>query len=144
MRITVIDAGVALKTVIPDPLTDTCRFLLARLGKEGFELLAPSLWAYETTSTLTKTIHLGRMTVAQGRAALAQLEEIKVRLCSPDSAQARQAFEWTLQLRRAAAYDSFYLALAQSLQCDLWTTDQRLVNSAAAAHPWIRSVAEQA
>jgi predicted nucleic acid-binding protein len=47
-----------------------------------------------------------------------------------------QAFDWTLRLRRVAAYDSFYLALAQRLGCELWTFDRRLANAAAA--PWVR------
>jgi hypothetical protein len=37
---------------------------------------------------------------------------------------------------RAAAYDSSYLALAESLQCDLWTMDERLRN--AVNLPWVR------
>jgi hypothetical protein len=32
-----------------------------------------------------------------------------------------RAFAWTLRLDRAAAYGSFYLALAEELVCDLWT-----------------------
>jgi predicted nucleic acid-binding protein len=35
-----------------------------------------------------------------------------------------------MQLKRAAAYDSFYLALAETLRSELWTADKRLVNAA--------------
>jgi hypothetical protein len=42
------------------------------------------------------------------------------------------------RLKRAAAYDSYYLALAESLNCDLWTTDSRLVN--AVKLRWVRLV----
>ena len=45
------------------------------------------------------------------------------------------AFAWTRRLNRAAAYDSFYLALAEGLQCDLWTADRRLFN--AVDLPWV-------
>ncbi len=41
-----------------------------------------------------------------------------------------------VRLNRAAAYDSFYLALAESLGCELWTADQRLHN--AVDLPWVR------
>jgi predicted nucleic acid-binding protein len=39
-------------------------------------------------------------------------------------------------LNRAAAYDSFYLALAETLQCELWTADRRL--RSAIDLPWVR------
>lgn len=144
MRVAVIDANVVLKTFLPDPLSTSCRALLEHLEEERFELLAPHLWAYETTSSLTKAVRHGQITPEQGRRAMNKIHSLPIRLCRPDSAQSMDAFEWTLRLRRAAAYDSFYLALAESLQCNFWTTDQRLVNSVAAEHPWVRPVPEQA
>jgi len=144
MRVAVIDANVVLKTFLPNPLSPSCRAFLEYLQQERFELLAPDLWAYETTSALTKAIRHGQITPEQGRWAMNKIHSLPVRLCPPDAAQSMDAFEWTLRLNKTAAYDSFYLALAQSLQCDLWTTDRRLVNSVAAEHPWVRSVPEQA
>jgi predicted nucleic acid-binding protein len=49
--------------------------------------------------------------------------------------QVELAYDWTLRLKRAAACDSFYLALAETLHCELWTADQRLAN--AADVPWV-------
>jgi predicted nucleic acid-binding protein len=57
----------------------------------------------------------------------------------PGEEQASRAFAWTRRLDRAAAYDSFYLALAEELNCDLWTVDHRLAS--AANQPWVRLVA---
>ena len=48
------------------------------------------------------------------------------------------AYDWTLRLRRAAAYDSFYLALAETLGVDLWTTDRRL--RTAVDLPWVQAL----
>jgi predicted nucleic acid-binding protein len=47
---------------------------------------------------------------------------------------------WTLRLNRAAAYDSFYLALAERLGCNLWTADRRLWQAVSAG--WVRLVGE--
>jgi predicted nucleic acid-binding protein len=44
-------------------------------------------------------------------------------------------------LNRVAAYDSFYLALAERLDAPFWTADQRL--SRAANQPWINVVVEE-
>ncbi len=39
---------------------------------------------------------------------------MSVEIVQPDDAQLQKAFDWTLRLNRAAAYDSFYLALAEA------------------------------
>ncbi len=132
----VIDASVALKLVLPDPQREQVRALVSHLVGQGAELVAPALWAYETTSTLCKAVHFGQLTPDEGRHALNQLLGLSVRLVAPNVEQNRQAFEWTLRLKRASAYDSYYLALAEALRCDLWTADRRLFN--AVDLPWVR------
>ena len=136
----VIDASVTLKLVLPSPLRVECSALVNDLVSRGFELIAPALWAYETTSTLCKAVHFGQLTPDEGERTLLQLMSLGVRLVLPDVSQNRQAFDWTLRLNRAAAYDSYYLALAEALECDLWTADRRLLN--AVDLPWVRWVGE--
>jgi predicted nucleic acid-binding protein len=132
----VIDANLALKLVLPDPQREHASALVARLMSQGSELVAPALWAYETTSTLCKAVHFGQLTPDEGRRALSQLLGLGVRLVVPDVGQNRQALEWTLRLKRASAYDSYYLALAEALKCDLWTFDRRLFNAVDLS--WVR------
>jgi predicted nucleic acid-binding protein len=140
MKVAVIDASLAVKAVLPNPLRVSCRRILGFLLQERFELLAPALWIYETTSAVSKAIHFEELTPDEGRRALAQIQRLGVRICSPDAAEAQEALEWTLYLRRASVYDSFYLALAESQQCELWTADRRLYNSTSPHHPWVRAV----
>jgi predicted nucleic acid-binding protein len=132
----VIDANLALKLVLPDPQREHASALVARLMSQGSELVAPALWAYETTSTLCKAVHFGQLTPDEERRALSQLLGLGVRLVVPDVGQNRQALEWTLRLKRASAYDSYYLALAEALKCDLWTFDRRLFNAVDLS--WVR------
>lgn len=134
----IIDANVAIKMVLTDPLQERCRDLMARLVAGGHEVVAPALWAYEITSTLSKAVHLGQLTPVEGREALARIAALGIRLIPPDEAQNQRAFDWTLRLKRSTAYDSYYLALAETLECDLWTADRRLLN--AADLPWVRWV----
>ena len=64
-----------------------------------------------------------------------------MRTIPPDDVLAHAAYEWTLRLDRAAAYGSFYLALAETLHCELWTADRRLRN---AVHlDWVRGIDEE-
>jgi len=93
------------------------------------------LWLYEITSALCKAVHFGQITRDEGQQALTLAQKLGVQLFPPDDAQTRLAFDWTRRLRRAAAYDSFYLALAKALRGEMWTADKRLVNAAGVS--WI-------
>ena len=77
----------------------------------------------------------GRQWLA-GESRVSRLADGGVRVVAPDDELVRRAFEWTLRLDGAAAYDSFYLALAEELRCDLCTADRQLVR--AVNRPWVR------
>lgn len=132
----VVDAGLALKLVLPGPEQSRLQALADEWRRDGAALVAPDLWLYEVTSALAKAVHFEVLTEDEGRRALGLLHKLEVRLVPPDGAQAALAYDWTLRLRRAGAYDSFYLALAETLGVDLWTTDRRL--RAAVGQPWVR------
>ncbi|MDX9993415.1 MAG: type II toxin-antitoxin system VapC family toxin [Anaerolineales bacterium] len=123
----VLDASVAIKAILPNPLQGHCRALVETFAE--VQPVSPALWGHETTSAISKTVHFGQITEAEGRLALEQLAALNVQLFTPNLEQNQAAFDWTIRLKRAAAYDSYYLALAQSLDCDFWTADSRLFNA---------------
>ena len=102
-------------------------------------LHAPTLWVYETTTALCKAVFFDLLAVDHAEELLSLFQDLPIELVPPDADQCRRAFAWTCRLKRAAAYDSFYLAAAESLGCELWTADQRLHN--AVDLPWVRLVA---
>ena len=132
----VVDAGITLKLVLPGPEQARLQALADEWRRGGATLVAPDLWLYEVASALAKAVHFEVLTEDEGRRALGLLHRLQVRLVPPDAAQATLAYDWTRRLHRAAAYDSFYLALAETLGADLWTTDRRL--HAAVGLPWVR------
>lgn len=134
----VVDASFAFRLLFPGPTSAPFQELAGQWAHDGSELIAPTLWLYEMTSALCKTVRLGELGSSDGKRALDLVHRLGVRLISPDDALARSAFEWILRLNRAAAYDSFYLALAEELGCELWTADRRLFN--AVDLPWVRCV----
>ncbi len=107
---------------------------------EGYDAVAPALWAYEVTSAICKAIHFGHLTEDEGEQALHQLLQLNIMLKSPETVGNYRAMAWTRKLKRAAAYDSYYLALAEELRCELWTADQRLINGVNV--PWVRWVGD--
>lgn len=137
----VIDASAAIKAILPNPLQAHCLALVQTFAE--VQPVAPALWAYETTSAIAKAFHFGEITESEARRALEKLDTLGVRLFVPDADQNRAAFDWTLKLKRASAYDSYYLVLAQALECDFWTADKRLFHALNDAHlGWLHWIEE--
>lgn len=132
----VVDASFAIRLVMPHPNLDHFQNLSEQWLTEGFTLCAPSLWLYEVTSVTTKFVRFGDLDRQQGQELIQVLHNLGVVLFEMDISLITRAFDWTIQLNRAATYDSFYLALAEKLGCDFWTADQRLAN--AVSQPWIK------
>jgi len=134
----VIDAGLAFTLVAPNPRRIVVRELVREWTIAQRTLCAPSLWLYEVTSIFSKSVRFGELNETEAQKGLNMALSLGVQLISPDDTQARNAYIWTRRLQRAAAYDSFYLALAEDLKCELWTMDKKLAN--AVNQPWIRLV----
>ena len=132
----VVDASFTLRLILPGPQRDAAHSQAEQWLREGYQLRAPTLWVYEVTSALGKSTFFGLLTEEEAERSLTALEDLPIELVPPDAEQCRRALAWTRRLTRAAAYDSFYLAAAESLGCELWTADRRLRN--AADLPWVR------
>ncbi len=134
----VIDASFAFRLMLPGAHQKRCQALVTQWHTEGYVLCAPALWLYEITFALCKVVHFGQITRDEGQQILILAQKLGVQLFPPDDAQTIAAFDWTIRLQRAAAYDSFYLALAKTLRSELWTADKRLVNAAGVS--WIHLI----
>ncbi len=126
-KIAIVDASLVVKAILPNPEEAACRAVLERLW--GAQLVAPALWVYEITSTFARAVHFEQLTEDEGRAAINQAFALGIQFILPDETQSLLAYQWTLKLNRAAAYDSFYLAIAEALEAEFWTADQRLFRS---------------
>jgi predicted nucleic acid-binding protein len=136
----VVDASFAFKLILPGARQASSQGLVTEWKRAGYRLCAPTLWIYEITSALCKAVHFAALTPDQGQRALMLALKLDVQPVPPDDVQARLAFDWTVCLKRAVAYDSFYLALAETMECELWTADKRLCN--AVDQPWVRWAGE--
>jgi predicted nucleic acid-binding protein len=132
----VVDASFAIRLILPDPRRSALRARMEQWLLDGYELVAPDLWLYEMTTALCKAAFFGLVTAEEAENSLPLVSELPIQLVAADAEQARLAFAWTRRLNRAAAYDSFYLALAESLGCELWTADRRLHN--VVGLPWVQ------
>lgn len=117
--ILVLDAGVGYRLLTHQPERAALRAMISARIEAHCRLVAPTLWLYEVTSILTKAVFFRQLTRAQAEEAIILSRSYPLELIEPTDELTRAAFQWTLKLKRAAAYDSFYLALAQQLQCEL-------------------------
>ncbi len=124
----VIDANIAIYSVLKTPHSALAVRLLNQLTQEGAQLFAPSLWWFEVTSVVHnyRFARLISDSIAYSALEILTAEWGIQRIDVPE----RSAFDWATRLRQKAAYDGFYLAAAEQLGVDFWTADKALANNA--------------
>lgn len=123
-----VDAGLSLKLVLPEPDSPLARALWDEWREQRVTIVAPSLWAYETTSVIRNRTYRGLLSPDLEESALDVLQRLPIQLRRPDNLH-RRAWELARRFNRPAAYDMHYVALAEMLACPFWTADERLFNA---------------
>ncbi len=127
-----VDASVAIKWVVKSETwrKKARRFLLESL-QNGYTLIAPPLFAYETESVLQGRLQAKTMTVAAVDEALTRLATFRVQLVThPDMVTRARAI--ARQFNQPRIYDSLYAALAELRGCEFWTADKRFYDAVTA------------
>lgn len=114
----VIDASVAIKWVIEEQGTQEA------LSLRRHRLFAPDLLAAECANVLWKKARRNELTSQEALLAVRLLQRADIELV-PMRALLEPATRLAIALDHPA-YDCAYLALAESLSCDLVTADRRL------------------
>ena len=91
------------------------------------------------TNVLRRYYHADLLSRAAVDAALDEALSLPSQLHG-DPALHRRAARLADRLGLAAACDAHYLALAEMLECELWTADGRLARAVGPALPWVRLV----
>jgi len=139
----VIDASTAVYLVLDNPLSEKVDALWQVWVREGVGVCVPGLWLNEVTSALHKVTMQKAISEERALDALEAILSLGVEAYDQDADLCRTAFALASELGQLAAYDGFYLALAQGLETEFWTADKRL---ATRAHQiglsWVRWVGE--
>lgn len=126
----VLDCSVAVSWCFADEASAAGDALLRRLAADG--AVVPGLWFLELANVLLGGVRRGRISHAELRAFLGQLERLPV---AEDAETGGRAFGETLALAAAqdlTAYDAAYLELAMRRGLPLATRDTALVRAARA------------
>ena len=113
----VIDSGALLAGVLAEERTAVAQRLLKDWRDDGVVFAAPILFRYELVATMRKTVARNRLTETEAREVLNELLVTAVDFYISDQLLKR-AFEIATLLNHPTAYDSQYLAVAESLACE--------------------------
>ncbi|ACC82660.1 type II toxin-antitoxin system VapC family toxin [Nostoc punctiforme] len=119
----VLDASIAIKWFIPEVYSDAARRLLA----SNHTFLVPDFFFPEVGNVLWKQVRRGEDTAENARQILADLNAVPVEVYLSQLLMPL-ALDIALQSDRAV-YDSLYLVLAITQQCQMVTADEKFYNA---------------
>jgi predicted nucleic acid-binding protein len=144
LRAVVLDSSVAVKwlpILRQEPLVAEAQELRHKWEDGKVNIAVPDLFWMEIAAVLWKTQRRLTCTVAEAEAALQDLLELRI-----PTIESRPLLEMTLRIATRhdrVVYDGVYIALAQSLNAEFVTADEKLANAVAAYLPvkWIGAFA---
>ena len=107
----------------------------------GVEVTAPSLITYEVTNAIWQYEQAGDLSTDAAVRSVNRLNLLPIHLISIGEMHVR-ALEVVRRFPERKAYDSHFVALADLLDCELWTSDKKLYNRMNHQLPWVRLVDE--
>lgn len=105
--------------------------------QEEITLVAPTLLMYEVSNGLHRAAKALQMTPEEAEEFLERALNLGIRFYG-DSQLHREALVMAQRYNLPATYDAHYLALAQRLNLELWTVDERLFNSVKSSLEWVK------
>ena len=137
----VVDASVAFKWLVEEEHSDRATALTRLWDDQGTRLAAPPLLPFEVANALHRRVVRGELSVEVAGELMQDLTSVGIALHETSNLHSR-ALELAVQLNQGAVYDAHYLALAESLGCDLWTADQRFYRAARAGADTVHWIGE--
>jgi len=136
----VVDASVALKWALDDEeyVAQAVALRDDWIYRGKHRPVAPSLFYYEVINGLRTAVLRERITQEIGAELLKNLLAVGVRLVDPE---AGRIYQLSCDLR-IAAYDAAYLALAEALDCPLWTGDRPFYEAVHDGAPRVRWIGD--
>ncbi|MFN0074406.1 MAG: type II toxin-antitoxin system VapC family toxin [Chloroflexota bacterium] len=137
----VVDASLTLHAVLPSDHQAPALNQFETWMQVGEVFTTPSLWLAECASGIRRAIYLRQVTEPRGQALLRSLESLNVEIYPVDLPLCESALSWAQRLGQSRAYDGIYLALAERLGVECWTSDRRLTNGARQLGvEWVRTI----
>jgi predicted nucleic acid-binding protein len=135
---TCVDSSVLIRSIEKGPEPEIKKLWRAWL-RDKVMLHAPALLRYEVVNALHQMRKAGRMGSQEARVALDDALSRPIVLHEDEKLHVR-ALAMAAEYKLPAAYDAQYLALAESLGVEFWTTDAKLAKAVQGRVTWVRLV----
>ena len=142
--VVVVDASLAFKWLVREEHSGKALTLLHAWDRQGVRPAAPHLLPFEVANALHRRVVRGELTVEAAADLIGSLLASRLELHETPGLHGR-ALQLASELKQGAAYDAHYLALAETLDCELWTADERFFRAASAVSSnvrWLNEVVE--
>ena len=120
----VVDASLVVKWLVEEDDSDKAHAVLQSWVAQDITRIAPFLMPFEVANVLHRRVLRSELSVGDSTRMIARLLESRLELHQPPGLHVR-ALQLASELKQGAAYDAHYLALAESVGCELWTADER-------------------
>ena len=126
----VVDASVAVKLFVEEPLADRTRALFSHLASDpAARFHVPDFFYVECANVVWKCVLRLGWSVSQARRNLGTIRGLPLE-ATPAARILTRALELAIE-HRISAYDACYVATADDVRAPLITADERLVNTIA-------------
>jgi predicted nucleic acid-binding protein len=122
----VVDANLAVNTALN--FSESLGRFWECINQEQVTPCAPRLWMSETTSAVRAYLAGKQITANEAEQALRTIHALRVEIINEDETLSLRVLELAELLGQSKAYDAFYLAIAEKMEAEFWTADQRLYN----------------
>ena len=125
----VVDASLAAKWLINEVHSEKAFALARSWAKSGIRPVAPYLMPVEVANVLYRRVLRGDILLEAATELVDTLPDAGIELREPLDLH-RRAVELSAQLHQDAVYDAHYLVLAEHIDCEFWTADERFYRAA--------------
>ncbi|MGD9046760.1 MAG: type II toxin-antitoxin system VapC family toxin [Anaerolineae bacterium] len=133
-----VDANLVIR-LVADPADEPVRYVWEQWDAERRQLAAPTLLYYEVANALYRYQKLGYLSSSSVQLAFSAALALPLELHAEPDLHWR-ALDLAGRFSLLAAYDAHYLALAELLEGEFWTTDGRLARTVQPSLPWVHLV----
>ena len=137
----VVDASLAVKWLVKEDGSDEARAIARSWEGSGVRTAAPYFMPVEVTNALHRRVVGSEMSVEEAVGLVGVLLSSGLELHQAPNLHTR-ALELASRLRQGAVYDARYLALAEILDCELWTADEKFYRAASPSTGNIRWIGD--
>ena len=114
----VVDASLAVKWLVEEDDSNKAHAALQSWVVQDITRIAPHLMPFEVANALHRRVLRGELNLGDSIRMITRLLASRLELHQPPDLHVR-ALQLASQLKQNAAYDAHYLALAESVGCEL-------------------------